>query len=115
MTYAFIKPLLWFIDVAGYSDRFWMAIMRMVMAKTRDIYDFGDYRPSRHDVVVCTFPKCGTNWAMQIAYQITMRGKGEFEHIHDVVPWPDFFKQDIIVPLSDDSVRQSHAHRPARN
>ena len=42
---------------------------------------------------------------MQITHQIATRGTGEFQHIHDVVPWPDFMKQDLVLPLADDSVR----------
>jgi len=107
LTYVLLKPLLWLIDTIGYSDRLWAAISRKMKAKMLAGHDFGDYRPSRHDVVVCTFPKCGTNWTMQIAYQIAMRGKGEFRHIHDVVPWPDFARQDLVVPLSDDTARKA--------
>ena len=36
-----------------------------------------------------------------------MRGKGEFKHIHDVVPWPDFARQDLVVLLSDDTARRA--------
>ena len=107
LTYVLLKPLLWLVDRAGYSDRLWAALSRKMKAKMLAGHDFGDYRPSRHDVVVCTFPKCGTNWTMQIAYQIAMRGKGEFRHIHDVVPWPDFARQDLVVPLSDDTARKA--------
>ena len=107
LTYVIIKPLFWLIDKLGYSDRLWAAIMRKMKAKMLAGHDFGDYQPTKHDVVVCTFPKCGTNWTMQIAYQIAMRGKGEFNHIHAVIPWPDFAKQELVAPLSDDSARQA--------
>lgn len=50
---------------------------------------FAGYQPSSHDVFVATFGKSGTNWMMQIAQQIAWRGRAEFRHIHDVVPWPD--------------------------
>ncbi len=50
---------------------------------------FGTYVPDAHDVIVATYPKSGTNWMMQMVHQITRRGAGEFEHIYDVVPWPD--------------------------
>jgi hypothetical protein len=36
-----------------------------------------------------TYPKSGTNWMLQIAYQLIHHGNGEFDHIHSVVPWPD--------------------------
>ena len=45
--------------------------------------------PSEHDIFVMTYPKSGTNWMLQIAYQLIHHGKGEFDHIHSVVPWPD--------------------------
>lgn len=64
-------------------------------------YDFGDYRPTGRDVVVCAYPKAGQNWTMQIAVQIVTRGTGEFRHIHEVVPWPDWAKPDMVVPLRD--------------
>lgn len=50
---------------------------------------FGSYVPDEHDVIVATYAKSGTNWMMQIVHQLLFHGKGEFNHIHDVVPWPD--------------------------
>lgn len=47
------------------------------------------YVPISGDVLVCSYFKTGTNWAMYIALQIAHRGRAEFEHIHDVVPWPE--------------------------
>ncbi|MCA9659275.1 MAG: sulfotransferase domain-containing protein [Myxococcales bacterium] len=41
------------------------------------------------EVLIATFLKSGTNWAMQIALQIAYRGAAEFDHIHELVPWPD--------------------------
>lgn len=65
---------------------------------------FGDYQPTQHDVLVCSYSKSGTNWMMQMAYQIAFQGQGEFEHIHDVIPWPDAFRQTIPMTLNDESV-----------
>lgn len=63
---------------------------------------FKGYQPTKHDVFVCTYSKSGTYWTMQIAYQITRRGKGEFRHIHDVVPWPEA-PMPSVVKLHDES------------
>jgi hypothetical protein len=50
---------------------------------------FRDYIPGDQDVFVMTFAKSGTNWVMQIAHQLIYHGKAEFDHLHDIVPWPD--------------------------
>lgn len=78
-------------------------IKRIVMPEVQ-AKAFGDYQPTVHDVFVATFVKSGTNWMLQIAQQIAHRGAAEFEHIHDVVPWPDAPMVNII-PLSDPEPR----------
>jgi Sulfotransferase domain len=50
---------------------------------------FRGYTSGEQDVFVMTYPKSGTNWMLQIAYQLIHHGNGEFDHIHSVVPWPD--------------------------
>lgn len=50
---------------------------------------FEGYRPTEKDVFAAVFGKSGTNWMMQIAIQIAHRGHAEFDHIHQLVPWPD--------------------------
>ncbi len=63
---------------------------------------FGDYKPTPHDVFACVYYKSGTNWLLQIATEIIHRGRAEFHHIHDLVPWPDAHEPTYAVPLSDD-------------
>ncbi len=48
---------------------------------------------------------------MQITTQITRRGRAEFGHIHDLVPWPDAHDPTYAVPLSDDKAWHEFAHR----
>lgn len=104
LAYVIGRPLVWAIERLGFSDRVWGRIGQKIRNDVAAKYDFGDYRPTASDVIVCTFPKCGTNWAMQIAHQVATRGAGEFDHIHDVVPWPDFSVQEAVLPLADTSV-----------
>lgn len=75
---------------------------------TRMLMRFPSYVPSVHDVFVCSYFKSGTNWTMQVAVQIAYRGRGEFAHIHDLVPWPDMApRARYAVPLDDDGPRCS--------
>ncbi len=72
---------------------------------------FRGYAPTKQDVFVATFAKSGTNWMMQIAHQLAFHGKGEFDHIHSVVPWPDTALMGPLrgyaIPLEDPWVWQA--------
>lgn len=65
---------------------------------------FGDYRPGKQDVIVATYPKSGTTWAIQIVHQIASHGEGEFEHIDQVVPWPDKLVPMANIEIDDLSI-----------
>jgi hypothetical protein len=74
------------------------------------------YVPGPQDVFVMTSPKSGTNWMMQIAHQLIWHGKGEYNHIHDVVPWPDTmampgFMGKYAVPIEQATAWQSSPER----
>ena len=56
---------------------------------------------------MCSYYKSGTNWTLQIAVQIAYRGRAEFEHIHDVVPWLELpARGRFALPLDDDGPRR---------
>ncbi|HZF29320.1 MAG TPA: sulfotransferase domain-containing protein [Gammaproteobacteria bacterium] len=64
------------------------------------------YEPAPHDVFICSYFKSGTNWTMQIAVQIAHRGAAAYDHIHDLVPWPETPpRARYAVPLADDRPR----------
>ncbi len=71
---------------------------------------FRGYEAQPGDVIVSTFPKAGTNWMLQIAQQIAWRGAAEFDHIHDVAPWPDA-PTNRLRPLSAPWPRSPSGHR----
>jgi len=65
---------------------------------------FAGIFPGPQDVFVMTYPKSGTNWVMQIAHQLIYHGEGKFEHIHDIIPWPDIrmthgFMKRYAIPI----------------
>lgn len=67
---------------------------------------FAGYVPTSHDVIVATYSKSGTNWAMQIALQIAYLGEWEFGFIHDLVPWPDIPFAPFKAHLRDTSLAE---------
>jgi len=74
---------------------------------TRSLSQFpATYVPVPTDVLICSYFKSGTNWTMQMAVQIAFRGRAEFEHLHDLVPWPDIpAGAQYAVSLADDGPR----------
>lgn len=79
-----------------------------------------NYSPQKHDVFICSYFKSGTNWTMQIAQQIAHRGQAEFEHIHNVVSWPDSPIPNFTIPLeapfdSPTNLRVIKTHLQAKN
>ncbi len=70
----------------------------------RSVGTFGTYQPNEHDLVAASYFKSGTNLTIYMAAQIAWRGKAQFDHIHDIVPWPDRpdMAADYAIPLEDD-------------
>jgi Sulfotransferase domain len=96
---------MWLATTLGFTRQTFTFLGRGMQSRRLKLRAFKGYQPSTRDVFVCTYSKSGTNWAMQIAYQIAHHGQGTFEHIHDVVPWPDA-PMPTIVSLHDESTYQ---------
>jgi hypothetical protein len=80
----------------------WPLIMARGMART--MAEAPHYEPTAHDIMICSFFKSGTNWTMQLVTQIACQGRGEYDHIHDIVPWlelPERF--GYAVSIDDES------------
>ena len=58
-------------------------------------------------MVVSAYFKAGTNWIMHVCHQICHLGAANFEHIQDVIPWPDAAEPRFWVNVHDDTVRQT--------
>lgn len=90
----------------GFSRYMFRSMGRNVSNPKYKAIPFKGYEAKATDVFVCTYSKSGTNWAMQIAYQVAHRGRGEFSHIHEVVSWPEAIDPGIV-PLQDDAPSRS--------
>lgn len=107
---GFVAPLMWGFERFGRGERPFRSFHARQLKQLRKHNPFRSYVPSRHDVFVAAYVKSGTNWMMQIAHQLLNHGKGEFGHIHEVVPWPESTivppMRKYAIPLEDDSVWQ---------
>ena len=103
LLYGVLVPAAKLVEKTGLARR--LGSLRRVTRR-----GFGDYQPTVHDVFACVYFKSGTNWLMQMVLQVIHRGKAEFEHVHDLVPWPDSPDPLYAVPLSDETAwKQSPA------
>lgn len=75
------------------------------MNRNRDA--FSRYDPRQGDVIVSAYFKAGTNWIMHVCHQICWLGAAEFDHIQDVIPWPDAAEPRFWVNAHDNSVRDT--------
>jgi len=89
MMNCVFRPMMWGMRKMGRTEKMFGAMHARQRKRLETDNPFRSYAPGPQDVFVMTFAKSGTNWMMQIVYQLIHHGKGEFDHIHDVVPWPD--------------------------
>jgi hypothetical protein len=99
-------PLVRTMERRGRAERMFAGLHALQEKSYRKRNPFRDYVPGSQDVFVMTYAKSGTNWMMQIAHQLIHHGKGEYDHIHDLVPWPDTqampgFMKRYAIPLSE--------------
>ncbi len=97
LLYGLLVPAAKLMEVTG----LWSRLTKRRRRRFQNT--FGDYQPNAHDVFACVYFKSGTNWLMQILVQVIHHGATEFEHVHDIVPWPDSPDPRYAVSLSDET------------
>ena len=97
-----------FASIAGpgiYNRR--MARVAAHMSRNRQAFD--SYDPQAGDVVVSAYFKAGTNWIMHTCHQICHHGRAEFDHIQDVIPWPDAAEPRFWIHVNDPAARRTRS------
>lgn len=73
-----------------------------------------DFKLRDTDILISTFPKCGTNWMKYIVYTIITRGqkplKSSYELTYEAVPFMDICTMATVEAMSDP--RPLHYHLP---
>lgn len=101
-----LTPVFWIVvwPLSKILARRWPLMMSRGI--TRALGTFPKYEPTAADVFICSYFKSGTNWTMHIALQVAFRGSARFEHVHDVVAWPEVPpSMQMAVPVDDDRPR----------
>lgn len=86
----------------------WFLTNRFSLSPQQKMKSFDKYYPRSNDVIISTYPKSGTYWALQIALQIAYYGEIEFNSIHELVPWPD-----TPIPLVKAKLHNSSPNYPS--
>jgi hypothetical protein len=107
-----LSPIVKGLDTLGMYTPIQRRINRAAPLSNLYRDSFGTYQAQAQDIFVCSYAKSGTNWLLQIAYEITQRGQGAFDHIYDVVAWPDGSPPLPCVPLDDPTpLAQARTHK----
>ncbi len=105
IAHGFLRPVLCVLYPTRWGFPFFHSVGKQFELTRTMGKNFKDYQPDAHDVVVCSYGKSGTNWTLQVALQIAHLGQAEYEHIHDVVTWPDELAPGYSVALTDPAPR----------
>lgn len=101
VAHSLIIPAQWLLHQTPLAQPAYNLLLGQLELTRNKGKSFGAYQPNAQDVVVCSYGKSGTNWSMQITHQIAQQGEGNFDHIHNVVPWPDAPVRSYAVALED--------------
>jgi aryl sulfotransferase len=81
----------------------------LIEARSRffDSAGWDDYQPRADDIIIATYPKCGTTWTQRIVGMLVFQSPAPFP-VQESSPWPDFRMPPPGVELA---LAESQAHR----
>ena len=109
VLYGVARPVARTLESFGRLESIFRSMTARRLRSQKSSNPFRGHVPTEHDVFVATFAKSGTNWMMQIAHQLIYHGHSEYEHLHDLVPWPDTkampFVKKYAIPIEEASAK----------
>jgi aryl sulfotransferase len=81
--------------------------LREARSQAFDSALWADYKPRPGDIIIATYPKCGTTWTQRIVGMLIFQSDAPFP-VHDISPWPDFRLAPPGVMLE---IAESQTHR----
>lgn len=81
----------------------------LIEARSRlfDSARWQDYQPRPDDVIIATYPKCGTTWTQRIVGMLVFQDDAPFA-VQDSSPWPDM---RVLPPGAAVALAESQTHR----
>jgi aryl sulfotransferase len=81
----------------------------LIEARSRyfDSAGWNEYQPRPDDIIIATYPKCGTTWMQRIVGMLIFQSDAPFP-VQDTSPWPDF---RLPPPGSMLELAESQLHR----
>ena len=81
----------------------------LIQARSRyfDSAGWDDYRPRSDDIIIATYPKCGTTWTQRIVGMLIFQSDAPFP-VQESSPWPDF---RLAPPGAMHELAESQTHR----
>jgi hypothetical protein len=64
---------MWVAGSLGFKRQVFLFLGKGTQSQGIKTGGFKGYQPNHRDVFVCTYSKSGTNWALQIAYQLSAK------------------------------------------
>jgi hypothetical protein len=98
LFFGSLRPVIWGLEKTGLAHSLLSQAHPWQIKRVEKKNPFRGHTLGPQDVIVMTYAKSGTNWMMQIAHQLAWQGKGEYDHLHEVVPWPDTENMPGLMP-----------------
>ena len=80
---------------------------REVRSRFFDSARWAGYKPRADDIIIATYPKCGTTWMQRIVSMLVFKS-ADPRPVQDISPWPDMRLMGPVEPVLAAADAQTH-------